>query len=661
MMAIAMVPAFMITSCDYLDVYPPEQAGPEDTMEDKELTINFLTSCYHAVLNMNPLYYNNFMQSTDEYVNPPLWNDDSQKTAWNQLNGEVSPNTWELCYGYIGQCHLFLREIARQNPMDVTEEDKQAWINEVNFLKAYYHYRLLEAYGPIPIMEEYPSQNITNDEIPGRRHYDYCVDYIVGLLDQCINSGLLPPVREGNEWGRATSTAAKALKARLLIQAASPLWNGSFPFPDWKNKRLTGDEEYDSKYGLELVSHTYDPSKWEKALEASLDALNYALNEGQRKLFDVEDGMALFNIMSGLDINDIFVPTANGEPVDENFVKHVIALRIMMSSYENQGNRENIWAYYTGNDSRSLRRKDANFPIRIIYKNNSWQHGYAANAPTLYSVEHFYTKDGYIPAQDPNFADESEWFQRAGVEGENRGDIIKLNVNREPRFYAWIAFDGDDYAPRMANGEPLTLDMKSSNDARTGLPGNGWSSQFNRDYSVTGYLCKKFCQINQENNESDSNGTAGNAEDYPMPIFRLAELYLNVAECYAELGQTAEALKYLNPIRLRAGIPELTEQMIATSGMNIIDWVRNERFVELWGESIRYFDVRRWMIAPQQLAANAREGLNVQENYPDPSFEEFNQRAIIRQNFQWENRMYLLPILNKEVYAAPRLVQAPNY
>jgi hypothetical protein len=120
-------------------------------------------------------------------------------------------------------------------------------------------------------------------------------------------------------------------------------------------------------------------------------------------------------------------------------------------------------------------------------------------------------------------------------------------------------------------------------------------------------------------------------------------------------------LQYLNPIRKRAGIPELTQEMITTSGKDIIEWVRAERFVELWGEAIRYNDVRRWMIAPVQLRANAREGLNVQENVTNPSFEEFNRRTIIRQAFQWEDRMYMLPISNLEIYSARKLVQAPNY
>lgn len=676
---IATLPISLLSSCNYLDVMPPEQPTVESTMETRELMFNFLNSCYHAVLNQNHLNYNNFLSSTDEFVNPPLWNgDESAKAAWNQFNGSDVPAMWTHSYGYIGQCHLFLRTVANANPLGIIEGDKEKCINEVNFLKAYYHYRILENFGPCPIMESYPSQDISSDQIPGRRHYDYGVDYICGLLDQCVTNGL-PDTREGAEWGRATATAAKALKSRILVTAASDLWNGKFPFPNWKNKELTGDAGYDEKYGLELVSTTYDKSKWDRALEASLDALNHALTKGNRKLWDMNTAVNLYSNMSRFrngtptgDLSKIYVPgvTENLKSSDpalvaeaEEFLKRVITLRMLVNSYEEDGNQENIWAYYQGVDSRgrATLRRQALFPTRILYKNNQWQHGYAAWAPTLYAAEHFFAKDGYLPEDSPSFYDKSEYFQRAGMSGTNRGDIIKLHVNREPRFYAWIGYDGDDYAPAMIDGKPLTLAMRSANNATNGLPGQGWSNDYNRDYSSTGYLTKKYCMINQENTVNGSSDQAGNWECYPMPIIRLAELYLNVSECYAQLGDVNNALKYLNPIRERAGIPELTTTMISTSGKDVIEWVRAERFVELWGESIRYNDVRRWMIAPQQLKANAREGLNVRENVPNPSFEEFNKRTILRQAFQWEDRMYMLPIANDEIYSARKLVQAPNY
>lgn len=128
------------------------------------------------------------------------------------------------------------------------------------------------------------------------------------------------------------------------------------------------------------------------------------------------------------------------------------------------------------------------------------------------------------------------------------------------------------------------------------------------------------------------------------------------------IGNTTEALANLNEIRGRAGLKELTDADL-TGDMTLMDWVRNERFVELYEEGFRYYDVRRWMIAPTMLKAGVRYGLNgLAEN---PSFEEFNQPTLIDQPFKWDNRLYLMPIWSRqgmdELYSNPQLVQAPGY
>ena len=88
--------------------------------------------------------------------------------------------------------------------------------------------------------------------------------------------------------------------------------------------------------------------------------------------------------------------------------------------------------------------------------------------------------------------------------------------------------------------------------------------------------------------------------------------------------------------------------------------IRHERRIELSFEEHRFWDVRRWMIAPERLKAGAREGLNVLAKY-DPSFDEFNVRTRINQPFMWDNRMYILPVYADEVYSNPQMIQAPGY
>lgn len=89
----------------------------------------------------------------------------------------------------------------------------------------------------------------------------------------------------------------------------------------------------------------------------------------------------------------------------------------------------------------------------------------------------------------------------------------------------------------------------------------------------------------------------------------MAELYLNLAECHAALNSKQDVLDNLNIVRNRAGIPDL-ELSDINSDMSLMDWVRSERYAELWFEGHRYFDARRWTIAPEVFKAGVREGLN---------------------------------------------------
>lgn len=634
----------LFVSCDYLDVVPPEQPTAADTMKDRGDAVGFINSCYIAVESTSPMGYLTYEWGADECVNSRFWSDRCHKASWNLYSETDAAGYWNDCYNYLGQCHMFSNLLNQSNPTGATEDDKIRWRAEIEFLKAYYHFRLLEMYGPIPIMDNRMPQSTLPGEFPGRSHFDYVVDYICNqkLSDETIKA--LPDVGKADDWGRATKSAALALKGRVLLYAASPLWNGKFPYPDWKNTN------YETPgYGYELVSHQEDMSKWDRALEANLKALEVAESTGERKLVDMD------NLPSNIrDIPISYIPGVDTSTVEgKAFANRVLMLRSISSSNEDDGNKETIWGVIPQGDNS--RWSFAQCPSRIVCYNeadNSWADGWMAINPTLYSIEHFYTKDGLLPDYDPNFPQGDARFERAGILLSGHENIIKLNVNREPRFYATFSFDGDDYSQLMKDGKPLTVNMLSSK-----AQGYGWD-QNGHNYAEGGYLTKKY--IAPKVQYSAITGQ-GNNENWAKPLFRLAELYLNVAECYAAKGEVGSALKYLNRIRRRAGVKELSEQDVAASGISITDWVRNERFIELWGEGHRYYDVRRWMLAPQQLRAGAREGLNLFGAGKNPSFEEFNKRVVIDQPFQWDNRMYLWPIAWTEVANDPQLIQSPGY
>lgn len=623
------------TSCNYLDVVPPEQADLSDATKDADATLGFLFSCYAGV--RNPINYTALEAAADEYVLPPLWRLAGQMIAWD-LNTPTAISdgwSWGSFYRFIGQCHLFLQELP--NARGVTDEQKRAWAAEANFLIAYYHMCTLVLYGPCPITDSYIDQNTPESEYNGRMHFDYVKDWICNKFDEVCAEGQLPATRTGDEWGRATSVMAKALKARLLVYAASPLFNGGFPYPDWENENFETPG-----YGTKLISTQYDEQKWRDAQTACVEAITAAKNAGY-KLFDIEDARILRQ-QSGVDLP--YVPNKNAggssEDAETEFKERVLLMRYVVATRYGEGNRETIWGLANQGDVII-----GSLPHALIKNNQGvWKSGYSGVSPTLNAVERFYTENGMPVDKDPVFYEENEWFQSAGV--SDRSDIIKLNVRREPRFYAWVAFDGGDMGTRLYGGQPLKLEMRNSQR-------HGYNpSQFNRDNCVTGYLSQKYLEPTYA-----WNAGGDISESKPRPLIRMAELYLNLAECCAALGDNQGTIDNLNEVRRRAGIRELQLSDI-TSDMTAMDWTRNERAIELFAEGHRYYDVRRWMIAPETMGSGVRMGLDASSKL-DPTFEDFNTPTVISQDFKWTNRMYLLPVFYNEVYKNPQLVQAPGY
>ena len=373
------LPVCCFTACNYLDVVPPETADFDDTMRDKDDAIGFLYSCYSGTNYSAPCNNLGALESsTDEFVNPLLWGYLGQQVSWDQLSSTYVSNwgpaalPWNSCYDYLGHCHLFVKTLDELNPVGVSLNDRQRWKAEILFLQAYYHFRLLEAYGPIPIIEHYYLPNTPKSEFPGRSHIDYCVDKIVGWLDEAAK--VLPATVDVNDLGRATSVASKALKARVLLYAASPLWNGGFPFTGWKNTN------YETPgYGKELVSLNYSRDKWVRAKTACQEALDLALAEGGRALFDLQTSESLRTM------HQLNLPNIPG--TSDDFKKRVMQMRYMMCSAETEGNREVIWGIVT--DRLSTNAVEA-VPHWVVTKNDgsAWG-GVCAMSPLLYAVEHF--------------------------------------------------------------------------------------------------------------------------------------------------------------------------------------------------------------------------------------------------------------------------------
>ncbi len=190
---------------------------------------------------------------------------------------------------------------------------------------------------------------------------------------------------------------------------------------------------------------------------------------------------------------------------------------------------------------------------------NGYQ-GWATLNPTHEVAARFQLADG-THVDFPEQSDEYPW------------------ANRELRFYANYLLDGDMWGYGNDHRE-LELFVAGADGIDPGINSNeNWNSEW-WNVTETGYYMRKFLDPSY-----DMNGTTMHTT--PWFFLRLAEVYLNYAECQIELGNTGEALTYINKVRNRALLPDAT-------GADIRAEYEYERQCELLFEGQRFFDIRRW-------------------------------------------------------------------
>ena len=312
---------------------------------------------------------------------------------------------------------------------------------------------------------------------------------------------------------------------------------------------------------------------------------------------------------------------------------------------------------------------DTNENIMSMYFTKDFPYAwYDADYGLFNGPNGYHTWGGNTPIQelvdDFDMADGSEFDWQEFENGDpSYGD--SPYENRDPRFYANILYDGADWRQRPPDvtGDPegriqtyLTYNVVDNNgNIVSTRPGLDTRSSPIEDWNGTysGYYVKKFMDpaIDHQNEQ----------QEVPWPYFRYAEILLNYAEASIELGEYADARRELNKIRARAGVPEFDASV---TGSELMRECRDERRIELMYEEHRYFDVRRWMIAPDELDDNAMGiVLTAERNENDPytDYRYTNIELTEIQQRDWADKMYLYPIPREEIDRNESLIQNPLY
>ncbi len=172
---------------------------------------------------------------------------------------------WNQYYTGIGQCLLLSANLTAkaQKTESATKPNASAGSPRPASSKAYYHFLALRLYGPIPLTTTLDVPENSHD-ISGRTSFETCVNYIAGELDGAANP--LWSVSDSTPWKRRRARTRHIRDVPLdqgptaPLHAASPLWNGEFPYAEWGDlERQSGQPvRAPHKRRIEMgVAHTW--------------------------------------------------------------------------------------------------------------------------------------------------------------------------------------------------------------------------------------------------------------------------------------------------------------------------------------------------------------------------------------------------------------------
>jgi len=643
------------TQCNYLDIVPDNTVEIGSLFQNRESALTALSTCYWYMPQYEKLHWSMSLAG-DEWVgrldaevaeNRGNTRGEKLMRGWNNSSDPIL-NYWgdgggaRGLYRGIRVCNIFLENIGNVpglSPGEIADMSAQ-----VKFLKAYYHFYLLRLYGPIVIADKNlePSASI-NEVRQERQPIDSCFNYIIASMDQVINSGELMPQRAIAYLGQIDMQVAKAVKAEVLILRASPLFNGNSEFYS----------TFKGNNGELLFPMEYSAQKWKDALDATDDAIKYAEQNG-KKLYYYEGTPKYWDVDDFASSEIIKYCYNNRFSICENWNSEMI---FGFSGIDFEGGD----GFAHGSNIRSAA--------------DPGQPGYAWNwLGANYKMEELYYSRNGLPIEDDitydyenrraltTIPDINDTYHRGYMQLGSGRQTVKLHLNREPRYYAWLMVDGCLYRTHdLKNRIGMRYNEFDASPA-TAREIGGRSSTHTTDFFWTGIGVKKMVH------PESGTGHWARVVKYTYPIIRLSNLYLMYAEAYNEFnGPGQPAYDKLNAIRARGGLKTVEQTWgnpaIANSRVlnahktkeGLREIIHRERAIELSFEGQRFYDVLRWKKAGVEFTTPVQGW-----NSLGPDYQTFYILMTLQPRV-WQTRDYLMPIPLNDLNKNPNLVQNPGW
>jgi hypothetical protein len=650
--------SLFLNSCkDYLNVehYFEDRQSEEKIFKSKDYTEQWLANCYSQLLNYNlEIGHRNY--TITNYSDDMFFNEGSNGSVYRQFKfGEYTHTwfyqSWSQSYTGIRQASIMINSIAKGNTF--SEKQVSEYKAEARFIRAYLYWLLLRKYGPVPLM---PEQGVDYDNDYdnlsfARSSYDQVVDYISS--EMVIAAKDLPLKRDNRNAARPTKGAALATRAKALLFAASPLANGNSEMVDFVDDK-----------GIHLIDQVYSEQKWAKAAAAAKDVINlnvYKLYVADRRSKGTDAYPATI------------VPPYHAAYSDKNFPEGWANI----DPFESYRALFNGDLYASENPemifTRGENQTDAEHGVIALTRHQMPQvaGGYNCHGLTLKQSDAYDMSDGTSFDREAiiqKYGSSNMFVKTTEVNDFKplKANVWKEYANREPRFYASVAFSGAFWSMSSATTNTANVTNKqifyyrNENDGR--INGDRWLP--------TGIGMMKYV------NPKDNTTNGGSISPRVEITIRYADILLMYAEAVNELTSSYSIASWdgsmnytisrnvdelsatIKPIRMRSGVPNYSQSDFENPA-NLRAKIKKERQIELLGENQRYYDLRRWKDAPIEEGQQIY-GYNTLMTKDNAALFYSPVRVPLLQA-SFSRKMYFWPIHWDELRRNKKMTQAPGW
>lgn len=587
------------TSSSYEYVYPGDKLGNDN--------LDALTDIINSHCNWGGVY--------DVYYSGK-YNAEIENGGFGSQSTKLGFLPWQdATWVGIRKAYLFINNVDRVP--DMTDDEKKRRKAEAKMVIACQYHELMRHFGGIPLLTTDIKADNQQEADYSRQTLETTVNFIASLCDEAAQD--LPWTVVPADDGRFTKAGAMALKARVLLIAASPIFNANTPYETMPPLTVGNVGKISEDDIPKMVWYgDYAQGRWDEVAKACAEFIRE--NEKNGNAYRLVEASA---------------PDMDG--YRDAFSR----------SYSERHNGEILIA--TGRTKRTYGDLYLGYyfgPADDI--NGNQGRGYGGGCVTLNFVDKFTYSNG-------EKASYRQWIK-------DNGPIGTLNdnpfINRDPRLYETVMIVGDRFRGRVAE---MWVGGRERHEAE-------------HPRANTGFCVRKYLW---DYNEATFHNKPSN-----YSYIRLPEIYLTYAEALNELGRETEAIEWLNKVRNRVGLPDMNSNLLQRlhqekelpdypesqlmGNKMLREEILDERAREFCFEEIRWFDMIRWKrkdIFQQELygitillESGSVEGGDIKFNFSEPRLEppRFWQ---VRFSPKW----YLSAFPSNEINKGYGLIQNPGW